>query len=252
MNGGSGFDSGFSNSIGGTGFNQGFSKRRSVVTSGLVFHFDVANGSYSGAGSTLIDLSGNGRNGTLFNSPSYSTDSGGLLRYVKTSFQYATVPNPGNLTNWTVESWVKFNALPLAGPNAIVTGQYDLSSKLNFTLGSIDNVSNSIRAGFFDGAWRYNSSGQSVVVGTWYHLLGTYDGSSVKIYSNGSLLNSVSYAGTPQSGGEVRIARRWDSADNDSGNFISADIPVVRVYSRALTNDEVAINFGTHRGRYNI
>ena len=43
--------------------------------SGAYVYYDPAT-SYSGSGSTLTDLSGNGRNGTLFNSPTYTSGSG--------------------------------------------------------------------------------------------------------------------------------------------------------------------------------
>jgi hypothetical protein len=49
----------------------------SIVTSGLVLSLDAGNpSSYSGSGTTWFDLSGNGNNGTLVNSPSYTTISG--------------------------------------------------------------------------------------------------------------------------------------------------------------------------------
>ena len=44
-----------------------------IVTSGLVLCLDAANPrSYSGTGTTWTDLSGNGYNGTLVNSPTFS------------------------------------------------------------------------------------------------------------------------------------------------------------------------------------
>lgn len=236
-----------------SGFNLGFTgPDKRVVTTGLVMHFDVAAGSYPGSGTALTDLSGNGYNATLFNSPTYSTDNQGVLRYVKTSYQYATAPNPGDIPRWTLETWVKFNAATVAGPNAIVTGQFDLATKLNFALGTVDVSSNTIKAGYFNGAWRFTNAGQAVSVGSWYHFVGTYDGATVKMYSNNAQIGSLSYVGTPASGGEIRIARRWDDSAVDANNFISADIPVVRIYNRALDSVEITNNYNAHRGRYGL
>ena len=253
MSGILGFNEGFSNSLSSDGFGSGFEiPGQRVVTSGLVMHFDVAAGSYPGSGTTLTDLSGNGYNATLFNSPTYSTSDSGVLRYAKSSYQYATAPNPGDINRWTLETWVKFNEATVAGTNAIITGQYDLVSKLNFVLGTADSLSNTIKTGYFNGAWRYTSSGQAVSIGSWYHFVGTYDGSTISLYTNNSLTSTLSYSGTAASGGEVRIARRWDSVNNDSNNFISADIPVVRIYNRALDTTEISNNYNAHRNRYGL
>ena len=49
----------------------------SIATSGLIFDMDVINPKcYAGSGSTVIDLSGNGNNGTLVNSPTYNSANG--------------------------------------------------------------------------------------------------------------------------------------------------------------------------------
>lgn len=254
MPGNSGFGYNFSNNLGGaSGFGQGFYRPFSkIIKDGIVLHFDVAGGSYPGSGATLTDLSGNGRDGTLFNTPTYATDSGGVLRYAKSSYQYATVPNPGDLPKWTLETWVKFNEATVAGPNAIITGQYNLATKLNFALGTVDITSNTIKAGYFNGAWRFTDVGQAISIGSWYHFVGTYDGSTVKMYSNNIQIGSLSYVGTPASGGEIRIARRWDDSAVDANNFISADIPVVRIYNRDLTAAEIAVNFDANRSRYGL
>lgn len=251
-----GFGQGFSSTpgtLGDAGFGRGFYKPFSkIVRDGIVMHFDVAGGSYSGSGNSLIDLSGNGYNGTLYNSPTYSTDNGGVLRYTKSSFQYAAAPNPGDIPKWTIESWTKFNEATVAGTNAIVTGQYDLGSKLNFSLGTVDVLSNTIKAGYFNGAWRIATPGQTVTIGAWYHFVGTYDGSTINFFSNNSKLGTLNYVGTPASGGEIRIARRWDDSASLAGNFISADIPVVRIYNRALSAAEIEVNFNANRNRYGI
>jgi hypothetical protein len=52
----------------------------SIITNGLVLCLDAANPkSYPGSGTTWNDLSGNGNNGTLRNSPSYSADNLGKI-----------------------------------------------------------------------------------------------------------------------------------------------------------------------------
>jgi hypothetical protein len=52
--------------------------------------YDVGySASYPGSGVTIYDVSGNsGPNGTLYNSPTYSSSNGGILSFNKTSSQY--------------------------------------------------------------------------------------------------------------------------------------------------------------------
>lgn len=55
----------------------GFGK---IVTDGLVISLDASDiNSYRGSGTSLTDLTGNNRNGTLINGPSYSTAYGGSI-----------------------------------------------------------------------------------------------------------------------------------------------------------------------------
>ena len=51
-----------------------------IVTDGLVLCLDAAIGkSYPGSGTSWTDLSGNGNNGTLQNTPTFNSANGGSL-----------------------------------------------------------------------------------------------------------------------------------------------------------------------------
>lgn len=225
-----------------------------VVTRGLRVFLDAGDTrSYPGTGTTWTDISGNGVNFTLRNSPAYSTSNGGVLTFASASFQYAdTTTNLGDLNTFTIEAWVKWNGNPAAGTNAIVTNLYDGVSKVNFTLGSCEPLSSTVRSGFYNGAWRNVTTGHTPTAGAWYHYVGTYDGSTVRLYVNVGTTYTLSYSGTPQSGGAIRIARRWDDVDNVSTNFVDGTIPVIRIYNRALSTPEVTQNFNAQRSRYGI
>lgn len=252
-----GFGNGFSFSIGNDGYGSGFSRRARTsghITSGLKLFLDAGNPeSYPGYGSTWSDISGNGKHATLYNSPVYSPDSGGIISFSKNNYQYAEGAYLGGFSNWTTEAWINFSALPVAGTNAIVTDRYDLISKLNFSLGTNDAGSSNIKAGFYNSGWRNTTAGLAPTVGLWYHLVGTYDGSTVKIYSNENLISSLNHVGTAEGGGlGYRVARRWDDADNVANNFISANIPLIRVYDRALSLNEIKENFSSEKTRYGL
>lgn len=224
----------------------------SIYNPNLKIWLDAGNASsYGGSGTTWSDLSGLGNSATLFNTPTYNAS--GYFSFSDTSFEYATIPNIGDLSTWTVEAWARPQKSLTGKVTMIVGNQYNLATKLNFSLGTNNAPTNyNMTAGFFDGSWK-SANGYTVpTLNTWYHFVGTYDGSTVKLYVNGSLSSSFSVSGTPQSGGEIRIARRWDSASNNAANFFDGDISIVRVYGSALNLVDVQGNFNASRHRYSI
>lgn len=212
------------------------------VTSGLTAYYDVTLvNSYPKQGTSWYDLSPNSYNLTLFNTPTFSSTG---FSFSNTSFEYAaTSVNLPDLNRWTIEAKFRVTSSLTGQVTSIVTGQYNLASKLNFSLGTNNAPTNyNLTVGFFDGSWR-NVTGFAPSLNTWYHVIGTYNGSSIKMYRDGAEIDSTNYTGTPQSGGALRIARRWDSTNNDSINFFPGDIEFVRVYNRALSATEVTKNY---------
>lgn len=224
-----------------------------IVTNGLVFCVDPANiKSYPRSGNTWKDLSIKQRNVTLYNSPTFQSSNGGILTFDDLSFQYGETATAEDISIWTVDCWARFTKTLSGKVSSIITGQYNLATKLNFSIGINEATSfYRISAGFFDGSWRI-ASGFSPDLNKWYHFAGVYNGSTLKFYVNGILYSSLSYIGTPQSGGTFRIFRRWDDAANSTINFLKGDIGPVRVYNIALTDDQILQNYNAIRGRFNL
>ena len=224
----------------------------SIVTTNLILNLDATNtSSYSGSGSTWYDISGSGNNFTLVNSPSYSSNFNGYITFDDLSSQYGTGPNVGNLSTWTVEVWFRASKSLSGKVTSLLTNVYDLSTKLNFSVGTNNSPgSYNLTAGYFDGSW-HSTTGSSISTNTWYQVVGTYNGSTISYYINGSLVNSLNYTGTPQSGGGLRLARRWDDVVS-AGNLFAGDISVVRLYSTGLNSTQVSQNFSSCRYRYSL
>jgi hypothetical protein len=223
-----------------------------VVENGLVFYLDAANTkSYSGSGTVWGDLSLTNNNSTLTNSPTYSSDNRGYLNFSSSSSQYGTASSLGDLSNWTVETFVRFTSSYSSKVSMVIGGQYNLSNKLNFSIGTNNAPTNyNIAVGFFDGAWR-NTTGISYPLNTWVYITGTYNGSTIRQYTNGVQVDFTNYTGTPSSGGEIRINRRWDDVVS-SGNLFDTNISMVRIYNRALTATEIEQNYNATKRRYGL
>lgn len=222
-----------------------------IVTNGLVLCLDAGNTkSYPGSGSSWTSYL-TGAAATLFGSPTYSSTDGGYLAFASASSQYATATSLGDLSTWTAEAFVRFTSSFGTKVAMIVGGQYNLSNKLNFSIGTNNATSNyNIAVGFFDGAW-HSTTGINYALNTWHHIVGSYDGATVRQYTNGVQVDSLNYVGTPSSGGELRINRRWDDVVS-SGNLLDTNISCIRVYNRALRASEIQQNFYALRGRFVI
>jgi len=225
----------------------------SYVTNNLLIYLDTANSlSYSGAGNTWYDLVGAANNATLINSPTFNSGNSGYLNFSKTSLEYATIPNIGTIQNWTIEVWVRFTSSLTGQVASVVGNQFNLSSSLNFSIGTNSAPgSYNIVAGFFQNGW-YNTTGFAPILNTWYQIVGTYDGSTIKQYVNGvSSGGTLNVSVTLQSGGEIRLMKRWDSALT-SGNLIDGDLSIVRIYDSALTQTQILQNFNNDKSRFSL
>jgi len=80
------------------------------------------------------------------------------------------------------------------------------------------------------------SGGEAAVIGQWYHLLGTYDGSAVRLYVNGVLAGSAPHTGA---------IRQFDYAiylGNVAGRRAAqvSDLDEIVIWDRALSPSEAA------------
>ena len=115
-------------------------------------------------------------NGTLFHSPTaVAGEIDGAAHFVSASTQTITWANPSDFpitTAWTAEAWVN----PVA-PGAMTV------------VGWGQTVNNGVRIGAngTGGTWRLNFYGRSgidggtVQRGSWQHVVGTFDGSSLRL-----------------------------------------------------------------------
>jgi hypothetical protein len=219
------------------------------VTGGLLFFLDAGNAaSYPGTGSTWTDLAGSGLTTTLFNSPTYSSANGGYLSFAPVSSQYGqTSASLASLSVWSVEVWHYYTATNGSGAPCILTEVWN-STPINFTLGNATGANTSLQAGYFNNAWYVTTGSYSLPSVGWYHIVGTYDGTNIKLYVNNVLTQTQASAVTPaRSNLGIRFMRRWDLGDYWGGR-----LAIIRIYNRALLASEVTTNYSASKARFGL
>lgn len=218
------------------------------VTDNLVLELNAED--YSGSGTTWPAETGS--NATLVNTPVYVASAPTYFTFDKNSYEYAAVPNLGDLSNWTVEVWFRLLSSLSGQITSVVGNEFNLTDRLNFSIGTNRApTSYNLCVGFFSSGWN-NTTGFAPALNTWYCVTGTYDGTTLTQYNNGTANSSLITSASSLSGGETRIARRWDSSGSDSINFFPGDVGLVRIYSTALNSQQVYQNFLADQGRFGI
>lgn len=222
----------------------------SIVTSGLKISLDAGNSSsYSGSGTTWTDLSGNGKNGTWQQSPTFNSASGGSIAMGSTTSQYMSSAALGAMPTFTAEVWVKFNAIPTSN-NCILTDKYTTSG---ISLSLCFRNDQKIYGGYWRSDVWYLTAGTAIPsINTWYHFAytvslsgGTY---TYVLYQNGVPVGSpLTNTVAPTSGNTgFLVGTNW----NANTTVVNGDIAVVRVYDKALTASEVSQNYNAQGLRF--
>jgi hypothetical protein len=216
-----------------------------VVTNLYAYYDASAAASYPGTGSVWYDLVG-GRDATLFNSPTYSTTNGGYLSFIPGSAQYAQTTAYGTLTNFTVEVWHYYTGTYNGNYPEIVT-QINTGDNINLILGGGGTAPNIVTGYVNNSTWCLTSS-YTPTANAWYHIVGTYDGTNIKLYVNNSLVRTTASAtSVPTLTTSVYFMRRWDAPEYWGGY-----LGLVRIYSSALSATDVSTNFNASRSRFGV
>ena len=218
-------------------------------TTSLLLHLDSGDPlSYPGTGTTWTDLVGD-KEFTLYGSPEHV----GFLTFNGTN-QWADTPTSlPLLPTWTVEVWQYYTGTNTGDAPTIVSESYlqGGSYGINYALGcsgfSPPNNAN-LATSFYNGSWHYTDTGYSIgTINAWYHIVGSFDGTNLKLYVNGGLAETQEVTGQTLSSNEsgIRLMRRWDGAEYWGGGLMT-----VKIYDGALPDSEVASKFNSEKSRY--
>ncbi len=86
-----------------------------------------------------------------------------------------------------------------------------------------------------------------VTNGQYYHVVATFDSAyNWKIYINGVLENETTLTSNPYQNSSSIFIGRGDS------RTMNGDLPIAKIYNRALTASEIKSNYNAIKGRFNI
>jgi len=201
---------------------------------------------YSGSGDWL-DESGNGNNATLEDGIiSKNISSNGIILDGSTCW---TFPNLAVENSWSVNVWYK-NTGSIQASCCIITQKY--TGTVNLSISNLNNDSNEMVVGFIGSGSTGNSppmgsnyyQGNDIIsyitTGVWINIQGTWDGTNLNTYINGSLIGSLNLSGGTSIDNQspYRIGRRWDSAV-----YMTGEIGEVRIYNYAISQTQVTTDY---------
>jgi hypothetical protein len=231
----------------------GTNVRPNIVTNGLVLALDAANTkSYPRTGTTWRDLSGNNNSGSLVNSPTFNSLNGGSIVFNGTN-QYVSVPYVSSLnpTNITVNIWIKrISAVSYSHPIILPVSNTTWANP--YMAYGVEYLSTTDTLSFILGFTTNTYASTDITVpgnNIWFNYTGTYDGSNVRVYLNGTLQITRAETRTKIS----TTANLYLGAINTSTLYpFNGNIPTAQIYNRALSASEVLQNYNALKSRFNL
>lgn len=228
-----------------------------ITRQGLIVHYDFGETNcYNGSGTTITDLSGVGNNGTLTNSPTYSTTDGGIITFNGSNHHIykGSVTNPPT-TNFTINVVAKFSDTGAGGRYVMALGR-DIGTNGGMALIAYGfaGASNELIFELGSGFGRV-SAGIVPSTGIWYDLTVTADGTTTKFYVNGVLKNTgTQTTGQIASSPGLSIGSYLGSGipPGASSYWFYGNIASVKIYNRELTHGDVTKNFRAQRTRFGL
>ena len=164
-------------------------------------------------------------------------DSSGYFDFERSSSNNVTISDSSSLDisgDITLLAWVNEESVANYGRLFWKSGAYHLYRGTNgwtFLLGST--------------SLNHNSDIPST--GTWYHIAATYDGVNQKLYINGDLKDTESMSGSiPTNSNSLYIA------GDTTNRYFDGKIGAAKIYSKALTAEELLADYNATKSTYGL
>jgi hypothetical protein len=229
-------------------YNSTLSTIVNLTTSGLVLYYDPSSvSSYPGSGTTITDLSGNGRHGTMSNitytSPYFTYN--GSSSQISVADNALLEPESGD---WTMEVWVNQSV----SGNDVVLGKFPAGgATVSY---SIRTTNTSYYAQVASNSGFQNSTTHVGTIGTWYQIVYVFTNvaaNTFQTFVNGASIGSVGHSLTSL----LNTTTNLYIGSYNNGEFpqwFDGKIGITRLYNRALTSAEVLNNYNVDKSKYGL
>jgi hypothetical protein len=219
------------------------------VTSGLQLYLDAAsNTSYPGTGTTWFDLSGQSNDVVMQNSGSISFTRSGGSYFTLTSNGYfnkaTTTGVPTGSSAYTMSVWVQWSSGTWPGSGGMI-------GIGNSTSGNLTNQFRTLNTNGLINYWFGNDLAATSTVSPasqWFNAVAQWDGTTRKIWVNGTQIASGAVTGLNVSSSLVQVGATNLSGSEPLGGRIGQAL----IYNRALTSTEINDNYTAVRTRYGV
>jgi hypothetical protein len=197
--------------------------------------------------SSLLDLKG----AATISVADISYDSSGVPYFDGTNDQinldsYATTVPNGNIT---VEAIVKFTAM---NTNKVIVAHGGNGSNDKGFLFQYENSTYGLAFAIYDNpnfGWARTGTGSAATqyLNQYIHMVGTYDNEYVRLYINGTLIQTTQFTGGFERQSTFRIGNEVNRS-----YYMTGEIPVVKLYNKTLTATQIKNNYNGYKGRYSL
>jgi len=190
-----------------------------------------------GSGTTAIDQSSNGNDGTLINDPLWTIGiNNGALQFDGID-DYVNCGNDPSLNvtdEVTIAAWVKMNSVP-PDYSVLIAGIYG-AYWLEWRTTNVLSLSMYING-------TYNGTGPTLELadGDWHHIALTYDGANKKGYYDGEEIFSEAASGSIDVSSDNFLVGEDHPASSGYNGCPDGLIDDVQVYDQALTQEEIQL-----------
>ncbi len=213
----------------------------------LVLALNLNNNTAIGENNTqVVDISGNGNNGTIYNSPNIAWTSsgkfGGAMKFNGIN-GYIEIDRSNSLepkNSITIEAWIYQPVSPNDAEFPAIVYKNSQGSNKDYVL-FLQNDNYLFAVG--NGTSRKLLT-TSEIIGQWVYLVGTYNGTMVNLYKNTILSDSKPFSGEINyTSNNIKIGHY--------GNYFNGSIDEVKIWSRALSEEEIRFHYLSSFQKYN-
>ena len=227
-------------------FGKATTTNNTLTTTNMLLYLDAGKtASYPGTGTTWTDLSPNANNATSLTGTTYSSLNGGYLSFNGTTGSGSLVANKYN-TTYTGKTIFIAGNLTNIGVGAFRAFLGASAGNRNFNFYMYNPSGSTYQLHYSAGGFGGFSDNLSYTPGNWFTAAVTQatDGTTI-YYLNGQQVSQTTMTFSQFLSGSTENVGRAD-------NFWNGPLPIICVYSTALTATQILGNHNSVRGRYGL